>query len=170
MSLVLQKPTTVQAYAFCLKDWLHTPTMSQFSSSHLHVTSLTDVCTLHWCVVLESNMLDISYATLIWLVNCINTPLLLLDNEVTATCIMSFACHSYWTAHIYFFITTLHTMSSDIVFEEKLTLLVKHNPPIYDKNDRAYKKRGPGGIVGNIWQNIYSISKIPRMVCSRPLF
>ena len=61
-------------------------------------------------------------------------------------------------------------MSSDIVFEEKLTLLVKHNPPIYDKNDRAYKKRGPGGIVGNIWQNIYSISKIPRMVCSRPLF
>ena len=46
-------------------------------------------------------------------------------------------------------------MSSETGFEEKLILLVKKNPPIYDKKDRAYKDRGPGGVVANIWQDIY---------------
>ena len=36
--------------------------------------------------------------------------------------------------------------------QEKLILLVKQNPPIYDKKDRANKERKK---VANIWQDIY---------------
>ena len=50
--------------------------------------------------------------------------------------------------------TILHTMCFNIDFQEKLILLVKQNPPIYDRMDRAYKERGPGGIEADIWQNI----------------
>lgn len=38
--------------------------------------------------------------------------------------------------------------------EELLISLVRENPPIYDKANKEYKKRGAGGTVSNIWASI----------------
>ena len=44
--------------------------------------------------------------------------------------------------------------------EEQLILQVKQYPAIYDKNHKDYKDRGPGGVVANIWTNIFQTMKV----------
>ena len=40
-------------------------------------------------------------------------------------------------------------------YEESLILAVQEFPAIYDKAHPQYKERGPGGVVQNIWRDIF---------------
>ena len=52
------------------------------------------------------------------------------------------------------------TDDTSISLEEQLILQVKQYPAIYDKNHKDYKDRGPGGVVANIWTNIFQTMKV----------